>query len=91
MMHKKHDTRTAVEMKQKTDDEIASEAGRRREGETPPAMCLCLMLILTITLPAADAASRPTAPRAVCNGCCRDVPSIFLIGAPRMTVCMYAL
>ena len=34
MMHKKHDTRTAaVEMKQKTDDEIASEAGREREGD----------------------------------------------------------
>ena len=39
MMHKKHDTRTAVEMKQKTDDEIASEAGREREPETEAAAC----------------------------------------------------
>ena len=40
MMHKKHDTRTAaVEMKQKTDDEIASEAGREREGETEASAC----------------------------------------------------
>ena len=40
MMHKKHDTRTAVEMKQKTDDEIASEAGREREGETEASLRL---------------------------------------------------
>ena len=72
MMHKKHDTRTtAVEMKQKTDDEIASEAGRERETEASSA---CDVSLSDVNINHHSACRRSVRPRRV----------LFVMGAAGM-------